>query len=264
MQVHEEIPNFEDVYVETSHGRMHALVSRTASQSATNYVLIHGLLVSASYMEPTGALLAGNNDVFVPNMLGHGKSATPDHALNINEHAAVLAEFLKAENIFNPVLIGGSYGCNIATELAANPKVNAQALILIGPTDVFGRSVQECLGDLIKDGLYEPSIMVPTVIGDVGRIGMDRCLAQLNYMAEHDMDDALLRITAPILLIKGENDKLSSEDVVRDKFEIAPNAQALNVLGSAHCLTVSDPQLMAELIVDFVEQGFLGDAYRAA
>ncbi|MBA3856324.1 MAG: hypothetical protein C0507_05380 [Cyanobacteria bacterium PR.3.49] len=264
MQFFKEEPNFDDAYVDTSHGRMHALVSRSANQPATNYVLVHGLLVSASYMEPTARFLAEKNNVFVPNMLGHGKSATPDRALDINEHACVLAEFLTSKNISNPVLVGGSYGCNIATELAANPEVNAQALILIGPTDVFGRSVQELLGDLITDGLYEPSIMVPTVIADVGRIGMDRCLAQLKYMAEHDMDDALLRITAPILFIKGENDKLSSEDVVRDKFEIAPHAQALNVLGSAHCLTVSDPQLMAAMIVDFVEQGPLADSYLAA
>lgn len=260
----EESPDLEDSYVETSFGRMHALVSRADDPPATNYVLIHGLLVSASYMAPTARFLAGKNNVFVPNMLGHGKSDTPDRALDINEHATALAEFLKANHIDNPVLVGGSYGCNIAAELAANPQVNAQALILIGPTDVYGRAVPELLGDLIKDGLYEPSIMIPTVIGDVGRIGMDRCLAQLNFMAEHDMDDALLQITAPTLLIKGENDKLSREEVVRDKFEIAPNAQAVNVLGSAHCLTVSDPELIAEMILDFIEQANLSDVYRAA
>lgn len=255
---------FEDVYVDTKYGRMHALVSETKKRTARNYVLVHGLLVSASYMEPTARLLTGDNNVYVPNMLGHGKSETPQRALNIDEHALVLAEFLQEKNIDNPVLVGGSYGCNITAELAANRDVNAEALILIGPTDVSGKTVQELLGVLVKDGFYEPCIMVPTVIGDVGRIGVDRCLTQLNYMAEHDMDDALLRTTAPILLIKGENDKLSSEEVVCDKFEIAPIAQALNVIGSAHCLTVSDPQLMADMIVDFVEQGYLSDAYRAA
>jgi len=255
---------FEDAFVDTTLGRLHALISRSSKADARCYVLIHGLLVSASYMEPTARFLAGDNTVCVPNILGHGKSATPERALNINEHAAMLAEFLKAENIYNPILVGGSYGCNISAELAANPEVNARALILIGPTDVYGKPVHELIAALIADGLYEPCSMVPTVIGDVGRIGVDRCLEQLNYMAEHDMDDALLRTKAPVLLIKGENDKLSSEEVVHDKFEITPNAQAVNVIGSAHCLTVSDPQLMSEMIEDFINQGQLADAYKAA
>jgi pimeloyl-ACP methyl ester carboxylesterase len=106
--------------------------------------------------------------------------------------------------------------------------------------------------------------MVPTVIGDVSRIGIERCLDQLRYMSEHDMDDALLRCGIPILLIKGEHDLLSSEEIVRDKFEIIPDCQAINVIGSAHCLSVSDPELCAEMIEDFVNQGDLNDVYRAA
>ena len=255
---------FDDVLVDTSFGKMHALVSRSSNQSAECYVLLHGLLVSASYMEPTARVLGLSNTVFIPNMLGHGKSETPKHALNIKEHAASLSEFLRAQNILQPVLIGGSYGCNIAAELAASHGVNSKALVLIGPTDVHGRSVQSLLGDLVKDGFFEPPIMVPTVIGDVSRIGIERCLDQLRYMSEHDMDDALLRCGIPILLIKGEHDLLSSEEIVRDKFEIIPDCQAINVIGSAHCLSVSDPELCAEMIEDFVNQGDLNDVYRAA
>jgi pimeloyl-ACP methyl ester carboxylesterase len=120
------------------------------------------------------------------------------------------------------------------------------------------------MADLIKDGLFEPPVMVPTVIGDITRIGVDRCLEQLGYMSEHDLDGALLRCGIPILLIKGENDKLSSEDLVQEKFEMIPNCQAINVIGSAHCLSVSDPELMAKMIEDFIQQGDLNDVYRAA
>lgn len=102
-------------------------------------------------MEPTAKILAQNNSVCVPNMLGHGLSATPDHALNIEEHAAALSEFLKAAGFTNPVLVGGSYGCNISAELAAMPIVDAKGLVLIGTTDVRGKSVQELMGKLMKD-----------------------------------------------------------------------------------------------------------------
>lgn len=255
---------YEDVYEDTSFGRMHALMSRSNEPNAECYVLVHGLLVSASYMERTAKLLAAKHTVCVPNMLGHGKSETPEFALNIKEHAQALSEFLEAQGIANPVLVGGSYGCNISAELAAMDCVNAKALILIGPTDVQGRSVQSLMADLIKDGLFEPPVMVPTVIGDITRIGVDRCLEQLGYMSEHDLDGALLRCGIPILLIKGENDKLSSEDLVQEKFEMIPNCQAINVIGSAHCLSVSDPELMAQMIEDFIQQGDLSDVYKAA
>ncbi len=255
---------FEDVSIETSFGRMHALLSRSEESSAESYVLIHGLLCSASYMERTARILAPGNTVCVPNMLGYGKSETPKYALSIQEHAAALCEFLKRVNINSPALVGGSYGCNIAAELASKASLKPKALVLIGPTDVHGRSVQALMADLIKDGLYEPPIMFPTVIGEVTRIGIDRCLDQLRYMSEHDIDDALLRCAAPILLIKGEHDQLSSEELVRDKLEIIPDCQAVNVLGSAHCLSVSDPDLMAAMINDFVKDGKLHEFHRAA
>lgn len=255
---------FHDVMVETSLGRIHALISRSCDPEAECYVLLHGLLVSASYMEPTARMLAGRNTVCVPDMLGHGKSSTPNNALNIKEHAQILSEFLQAQNLERPVLVGGSYGCNVAAELAAKHSVKAKALVLIGPMDVHGKTVQELSGRLIKDGLFEPPIMFATVIGDVTRIGLDRCLEQLRYMSEHDLDDALLRSAIPILLIKGQYDQLSNEQLVQDKFEIFPNCQAINVIGSAHCLSVSDPELMAQMIQDFVKQGTVNEVYRAA
>lgn len=260
----EQFISLEDIYVQTRAGKVHALISKSTDPAAETYVLVHGLLVSASYMEPTARVLAQRNNVIVPDILGHGKSDTPDTALNIDEHAAVLAEFLQNLNVQNPILVGGSYGCNISAELAAIAEVEAKALILLGPTDVHGRPVHALIGDLIKDGFFEPAIMVPTVLGDITRIGIDRCLKQLEYMAYHDMDDALLRSDIPILLIKGEHDQLSNEDLVRDKFDIVPKCHAVNLIGSAHCLSVSDPELIAHMIEDFVRKGDLHEVYRAA
>ena len=259
---------FEEIFADTSYGRMRALIYRSEEKQATTYFLLHGLLCSGTYMEPTAKELVPHNTVCIPDMLGYGKSETPEHALDIEEHAASLAELIEAAGLNKPVLVGGSYGCNIAAELASqlasNPKHNVQALVLIGPADIRGKSIQELLGNLAQDGLHEPPVMVTSVIGDVARIGIDRCLKQLDHMSKHNLDIALLNCGVPILLIKGELDKLSSEEMVQEKFLMVPNCQAVNVIGSAHCLSVSDPVLIAEMLQDFVEQGDLNDVYRAA
>lgn len=264
----EKEKQFEEVYVATSYGRMRALVSVSRQSNAATYFLLHGLLCSGTFMEPTAHELIPQNTVCIPDMLGYGKSETPERALNIEEHAASLRELIDVIGLVQPVLVGGSYGCSIAAELAAqlatDSKHNVRGLVLIGPADVQGKSVRELLGNLAKDGLHEPAIMVPNVIGDVSRIGVDRCLQQLDYMADHDLDKALLDCSVPILLIKGELDQLSSEELVQEKFQTVPNCQAINVIGSAHCLSVSDPALIAEMAKDFVEQGDLCDVYRAA
>ncbi len=264
----EKEKQFEEVYVATSFGRMRALISCSRQSDAETYFLLHGLLCSGTFMEPTAQELAPQNTVCIPDMIGYGRSETPERALNIEEHAAALKELIEALGLVKPVLVGGSYGCNIAAELGAQlanaPAHNVKGLVLIGPADVQGKSVRELLGNLAKDGLHEPAVMVPNVIGDVSRIGVDRCLQQLDYMADHEFDKALLDCSVPILLIKGELDQLSSEELVQEKFHTLPNCQAINVIGSAHCLSVSDPALIAEMVQDFVEQGDLSDAYRAA
>lgn len=259
---------FDEIYVATSFGRMRALISCSQQKDSSTYLLLHGLLCSGTFMEPTANELVPQNTVCIPDMLGYGKSETPERALNIDEHAAALKELIEATGLVQPVLVGGSYGCNIAAELASqlatDPKHNIRGLVLIGPADVQGKSVRELLGNLAKDGIYEPPVMVPNVLADVSRIGIDRCLKQLDYMSQHDLDQALLNCGVPILLIKGELDQLSSEELVREKFQMVPNCQAINVLGSAHCLSVSEPALIAEMVKDFVGQGDLNDVYRAA
>ncbi len=205
---------FEEVNVATSFGRMRALVSCSFKSRSYYLFLVAWIAVLRHFYGTDGTrAFAAKYRLASPDMLGYGRSETPERALNIAEHAASLKELIEALGLVQPVLVGGSYGCNIAAELGAqlatDPKHNVRGLVLIGPADVQGKSVRELLGNLAKDGIHEPAIMVPNVIGDVTRIGVDRCLKQLDYMADHDFDKALLDCSVPILLIKGELDQLS-------------------------------------------------------
>lgn len=261
---------FDDVWVRTKHGSMHFFVGRNGNNIESGakspvgrqqIVLIHGLVVSATYMEPTARELAARHDVYVPDMLGHGQSSTPQRALTVNEHVECLAFALAQLGVREPLIVGGSCGCNLAVELALKPAVHAKAVALIGPSDVRGKSRMELIGKLVNDGKFEPPVMVPLVINDILRIGIDRCLAQLEYMAEHDYYQRLNQIDVPVLLIRGQNDELSSEDTIDKSALAASHSQEVGIIDAAHALPFAEPELMGDLIENFMRHNF-GDRDR--
>lgn len=254
---------FDDIWVRTKHGSMHFLSGKNGRNSGNRarqqFVLIHGLVVSASYMEPTARELASRHDVYVPDMLGHGQSSTPARALTVNEHAEGLAFALAQLGVREPIIVGGSCGCNLAVELALRANVHAKAVVLIGPSDVQGKSRMELIGKLVNDGKFEPPVMVPLVISDILRIGVDRCLTQLQYVAEHNYYEQLNQVSVPVLLIRGQHDELSSEETMDRSALAAPHSQEVGVIDAAHALPFSEPELMRDIIENFIRHNVVDE-----
>lgn len=243
-----------DVWVETSWGSMHCLVSKgNFDPGATVYVLVHGLLTAGDYMLPTATRLARRDLVVVPDLLGHGESADPPRTLSIEEHAQSIVQAMEFFGVKRPVLVGGSYGCNVTIELAVKEDVRAQALILIGPADGSEGSAPTMMGRLLADSIIEPRRMVSMVFSDVSRIGLARVFEQLGHMMQHDFHGSMKSVRIPTLLIVGENDPLVTDDFVCAALGCAPSCERITVPSAAHALPFSRPELMSSLITQFIE-----------
>ncbi|MEV4456576.1 alpha/beta fold hydrolase [Microbispora sp. NPDC049633] len=104
-------------------------------------VLVHGLAVSHRYMMPLAVRLAARHPVRVVDLPGFGLSGKPARTLDLPEMADRLAEWLETADAAPAVLLGNSFGCQVAVEVAVRHPTLARGLVLAGPiTDAHARS----------------------------------------------------------------------------------------------------------------------------
>jgi pimeloyl-ACP methyl ester carboxylesterase len=97
-------------------------------------VLLHGLAVSHRYMMPLAARLAGHHRVHLVDLPGFGLSSEPGWVLDVADHANHLAAWLETAGLPPVVVVGNSFGCQVAVELAMRHPDQVRGLVLVGPT----------------------------------------------------------------------------------------------------------------------------------
>ena len=83
---------------------------------------------------PLAAELAGHHPVQVVDLLGFGLSGDPGRVLGVAEHADHLAAWLEAGGLPPVAMLGNSFGCQVAVELAVRHPDRVRGLVLVGPT----------------------------------------------------------------------------------------------------------------------------------
>lgn len=213
-------------------------------------VLVHGLIVSSGFMQPTARILARSHRVFVPDLLGHGKSATPEQPLSVKKHAQELVLALKKLKVRRPLIVGGSYGCHVAVELSN--LLDVRALVFVGPTP--GSNVPEGIKALSKDAIYEPPALIFSVIAEVLRIGVPRVVELFDDMKNYPFHERLRKIKAPTLVITGEHDPFFDPSFMDDTAKALHSSQSLCVPRVAHGLPFSEPELISDFIEQFIDR----------
>src|SRR3954471_1947279 len=85
--------------------------------SSPAYLLVHGLAVSHRYLMPTARCLPERR-VMVPDLPGFGFSARPRRVYGVEDHSEVLAAWLDGLGERRLRVIGNSFGCQVAVDLA--------------------------------------------------------------------------------------------------------------------------------------------------
>ncbi len=176
-------------------------------------VLVHGLGVSSSYFGPLAEQLAARMRVVAPDLPGSGRSDRPNAVLDIGSAAEVIAEVIIAEELGSPILVANSLGCQFVVELADRRPDLVGALVLISPTvDPRYRSpARQTLG-LALDCAREPAGLWPIIVRDYWRMGPRRLLATSLLALEDRPEDKLPRIAAPVLVLRGDHDAITTPE----------------------------------------------------
>ncbi len=109
-------PKLTDLWIEVNGLRTYARVCTSAAGPPV--VLVHGLGVSGPYLLPTAERLAAYYPTYVPDLPGFGKTAKPDHILNVPELSDALAAWMKTVGVADACLLGNSMGCQTIIDLA--------------------------------------------------------------------------------------------------------------------------------------------------
>src|SRR3954451_25295107 len=100
---------------------------------ATPIVLVHGLSSSRT-LKPLIRALGSRRPVYAPDLPGFGLSDQPIHPLDIPGLADALRRWLLENQLAPAIVIGVSFGSQVAVDLAARHPASVDRLVLVGPT----------------------------------------------------------------------------------------------------------------------------------
>jgi pimeloyl-ACP methyl ester carboxylesterase len=111
-------------------------------------VFVHGVYPGASSYEWSRVYphFADRFQVLAPDLIGFGESARPNRPLSASEHAAVLAEFLKAKSDGErATIVASGLGAAFATLAAAQHPELVERLVLLMPVGLSERGAKRNL-----------------------------------------------------------------------------------------------------------------------
>jgi pimeloyl-ACP methyl ester carboxylesterase len=163
--------------------------------------VVPGLAVSA-YMRPTAAALARcGYRAWVLDLPGFGRSGEPmAEPRGMADLADEAAQWLSAQRIDRPVLVGQSLGTQVVARLAGA----ASVLVLQGPTvDPRYRTPVRALGRWLLDSTRESAAMGRTQVPEWRRAGARRMAGTFRAALDDDLDETLSGARPPLLVVRG-------------------------------------------------------------
>jgi 2-hydroxy-6-oxonona-2,4-dienedioate hydrolase len=234
---------------------VHARVADRVPSWFPTVVLVHGLGVSSRYMAPLARELAPFYRVFALDLPGFGRSEKPARPLGLVELAEAVASFMRTTGLRAATVVGNSYGCQIAMELAARRPRLVERLALVGPTtDPARRTRFQHVARLLLDATREPISLLGIAVSDYVRCGPRRILHALDEALAHPLEDQLSRVLAPALVVRGMRDPLVSAAWAEELASELPAGRLVVVPGVAHAAHYAAPRSVARTIRRFVDE----------
>ncbi|MEH0841940.1 alpha/beta hydrolase [Micromonospora sp. CPCC 205711] len=229
--------------------RTHTRRSADPGTGAPPVVLVHGLAVSHRYLTPLAVALSATHPVYVPDLPGFGLSDRPGRAYDAREHADWLAACLAAYGLPPICLLGHSYGAEVAASLAADHPELVGALVLAGPTsDPTARSRRGLVGRWLVDTVREAPLQAPVLLRDVWDARPWRVAATVSHSVHHPVEEDLVRITVPTLVVAGAKDTVVPARWRAEVARLVPDARLVTVPGAAHNVVTTAPAQVADAI----------------
>lgn len=215
-------------------------------------LLLHGLAVSHRYLMPTARRLTGRA-AYVPDLAGFGLSEKPAAVLDVVGHAELTARWWDAVGGGPVAVLGNSFGCQVAVELARRRPDLVTALVLVGPTvdpraATMGGQIRRWLRDVLREDLRE----TPVLLADIRDAGVRRVIATLRHSVRDPLAAKLPSLSVPTLLVRGARDPIAPRSWLHEAARLAPESRTLVLKRAAHNAVTTAGTELAEAVERFL------------
>ena len=241
-------------------------------KSDRNLILLHGLGGYAERWSNSMPFLAKKFHLFVPDMIGYGKSDKPTADYTPEYFVKFVFDFMDSLGIKNTSMIGTSLGGQVVIECAATQSPTIKKIVLISPAGIMRKSTPE-LDAYTMAALYPTKESVKNayqmMVGkekQVSEISIERFLnnmskpnAKMVFLSTllglknaPDIFEKLGKITVPTLLIWGKEDKLIPYEYSQQFVASINKCKFIPMEGCGHSPYVEDPEKLSELVIEFL------------
>lgn len=237
----------------------------TVQGEGSPIILMHGWGCNLTTLQSVEKVAMENHTVYNVDFPGFGESQEPSQVWGVEEYTQLIEQFVKAENIENPILLGHSFGGRVGILYSSRNKVNK--LILV---DAAGVKPRRSLKYYFKVYTYKlGKKLMPLMYGKARaqqRIEAMRAKrgssdynnaspmmrAILSKVVNEDLKDKMPLIKAPTLLIWGENDTATPLRDAKIMERLIPNAGLVSFPGCGHYSFLDNPFQFAAVLRSFL------------
>ena len=265
------------------------LHARDWGGDGTPVVLLHGLASNARIWDGVAQRLAGAGmRVVALDQRGHGESEQPASGYDFATVGRDLAAALDALGLARPVLVGHSWGANVALQYAAERSEAVAGLVLVDGGFLGVADWPGMTRELARERLAPPRFAVPLEdwlaragrfaagtggggwVRDYLRAGVDvddQGVARARFRFDNHMQvvDALYDqrpsalyplVGCPVLLCPAAEDELAAakQDAVARALRLLPDARAVWFEDTMHDVPLQRPAELAEVLARFVKE----------
>ena len=235
-------------------------------------VFVNGLLTDTSSWAPHLPLFTDRYRCLIYDCRGQGRSSKPDQSYGPTLHAADLAALCGAVGIGPALFVGLSNGGVALLYLAAEHPSLVRALAVSGVfahADAIQQAKLRSWATAMETGSapLRFDVSMPWVWGarfleaNLERVMKfrDRAMlvpteAAINLIRgamDHDARAVLPRVTAPALVLVGDEDVLTPRWLAEDVVRRLPNARLEVMAGGGHAVALEDPEAFSARVLAF-------------
>lgn len=254
--------------LKTTYGTAHIVMA--GPKNGKDLVLLHGMDASSTMWYPNIKALAKTYHIYAIDFLMEpGKSTMTSKALSSEEIAIWYNEIFNHYKLKNFDIIGASRGGWIATLLATQKANSIDKVVLLSPAQTFkfidkvGKTSSALMlklfpsekkfGKTLKTFAAHPENINP-VYRRQFYLANKYAKSNSSMLKMHPFsDDELKSISNPVLVLIGDTDVINSQESLERAQKYLVNAKTKTVKDAGHFLTIDQPKIVNDAIVDFLK-----------
>ena len=261
-------------------------------------VLLHGLASNCRIWDLVAPILSSQFRTLALDQRGHGRSFKPDSGYDFATVVSDLDGFTSAVGIQNPVLVGHSWGGDVALEYAvANPgKVRGLCFVDGGTIEISGRpnwTLEDAKHEMappvwksvtleafrarlrsrsiaMDDDLVEQIVLANFRALEDGtitsRLSRDNHFKIIEALWEHRPSELYPHVECPVLMMPARQRngapsptrRFWREGAIARAESLLPRSKTVWMEDSIHDVPLQRPSLVASTIVDHIVGGYFG------